>query len=69
MTDATTTPAAPYGKFVGTVVGGAVSVLVIYALNRFMPPPALPDYVCGAIQTLITAAVTYFFPHTLTTGN
>ena len=63
-------PAAPtlYGKAIGAVVGGAVSVVVVYAINRFLPPPPLPDYVCGALQTLITAVITYLFPHSLTSN-
>lgn len=52
------------GKAIASVVGGAVSVILLYLINRFIPPPPLPDYIDGAIQTLIVTAATYYTPHT-----
>ena len=65
------TPPAPaassssgYGKSVGAVAGGAVSTLIIGALDHYMPG-FLNDTMDAALQTLIVLGCVYFTPHRL----
>ncbi len=60
-------PAQGYAKMGASVLGGAVSVILIYILNRVLPPPPLPDYVGGALQTIIVSLSVWFTPHSIGT--
>lgn len=61
----TTIPPAPVGnnKAFATVIGGAVSTILIYALDQYVLPSPLPDLVVGAIGTIVSAVACYLTPH------
>jgi hypothetical protein len=47
-----------YNAMIATIAG-AIGVVVIYLLNRMLPPPPFPDYIAGAIQTIVTGGAAW----------
>ena len=58
-------PTTGNAKMGASVIAGAVSIILVYLLNRFLPPPPIPDYVQGAIQTILVSLAVWYTPHKL----
>ena len=58
-------PTMGNAKMGASVIAGAVSIILVYLLNRFLPPPPIPDYVQGAIQTILVSLAVWYTPHKL----
>jgi CDP-diglyceride synthetase len=52
------------GKSQATVIGGAITTLLVFLLNTYVLPQPLPDYVVAAITTLVCLIVAHYTPQT-----
>ncbi len=50
-------------KAIAAAIGGALATIVIWALNRYLPPPPIPAEITAAIQTIIVTGLVWFIPH------
>lgn len=57
------------GKSQATLIGGAISTIVIWALNTYVLHPPMPDYIGTAITTIICYGCAYLTPHTASVAN
>jgi hypothetical protein len=57
------------GKSQATLIGGAISTIVIWALNTYVLHPPMPDYIGTALTTLICYGCCYFTPHAASLTN
>lgn len=57
------------GKFQGSVIAGAVTTIVIWALDTYVLPSPLPPEIAAAVATLISAAGAFFTPHDSSVAN
>ena len=49
-------------KALASMFGGAVAVVLIYAIDQFVKTP-LPAEICAAVQTIVITLLVYFVPH------
>lgn len=52
------------GSTQATVIGGAITALIVYILDTYVLPQPLPDIVVSSLTTLICAACAHFVPAT-----
>jgi hypothetical protein len=57
-------PDIGYGKAIAAVVGGIVSIILIF-VGQSWTGIRLPAEIWGFVQTMITAAAVVFIPHTI----
>lgn len=57
------------GKSQATLIGGAIATIAIWALNSYVLPAPMPDYIGTAITTLICYVAAYFTPHDVSVAN
>lgn len=57
------------GKSQATLIGGALTTILVYVLDTYVLKTPLPDFVVTALTTIICVGCAYFTPHSASVAN